>query len=138
VVHNQNKYFELSSRHLHKSLHIEFSFVVGFDDALLCDNATNVAIGCNIKCRIPARHVGGCLGCGDQFCRGSFLDRYALSGLQCDIQRGDGSSNIERDFVEGGNNGKIVGADFVGRVSIGANTICSYNASIDFLGLNSK
>ena len=66
---------------------------------------------------------------------GPFLDWYHLSGLKGNVQGSDGSCDVKRDFVKGSNDGKIVGSNFVGGVSIGAYTICSNDAGVDFLGL---
>ena len=125
-----------ANTNLHKGLDVKFSVGIRFDYTLFRDDTADVAIGSDIKGGIPARHVGRCLGCRNEFGRRSFLDGYALSRFKCNIQRSNGSSHIKGDLVEGRNDGKVVGSNFVRCISIGANTICSNNTSVNFLSLS--
>ena len=125
-----------NATNLHKGLDVKFSIGIRFDHTLFRDDTADVAIRGDIKGRIPARHVGRRLGGRNKFGGGSFLDWYHFSRFKRNIQRSNGSCHIKWDFVEGGNDGKVVGSNFVCRVSIGTNTICANNASVNLLGLS--
>ncbi len=125
----------IKTTNLHKGLDVKFSIGIRFDHTLFRDDSGDVAIGGDIKGGIPARHVGRRLGGRNKFGRGSFLDWYTLSRFECNIQRSNGSCHIKGNLMESGNDGKVVGSNFVRCVSVGANTICSNNASVNFLGL---
>lgn len=124
-----------NATNLHKGLDVKFSISIRFDYTLFRDDTADVTIGGDIKGGIPARHVGRCLGGRNKFGGGSFLDWYHFSRFKRNIQRSNGSCHIKGDLVEGSNDGKVVGSNFVRRVSISANTICTNDTSVNLLGL---
>src|SRR5260370_19677233 len=63
---------------------------------------------------------------------GTLLDGNVLAVGDGKIKRGDGRGDVEGDVVLLGEDGHLVGADFVGGVAVGGDAVCAGDDGANF------